>query len=231
MGLWDMFVDNVIEPFGGLIVEGVEATGRGIDTVVTNGIEVIGGGIDKAVEVVKENPLKTAAVIGTVLTAGTGGLIGAAAIAASAKGATTSMNGKVKPVMGCVLHCDLALVAEHSGIYVGNGKIAHLDGSGKIEIVTARQFLRRLGGLNPASSIYVSCNKGDAKGSSSAAHLARAMAGGKRSYNLILDNCHQFASGCITGNFDNSDNFLWMLKHTAEQEMNVTDWRLWDLSS
>lgn len=278
MGLWDMFVDNILEPVGGLIIDGVEATGRGIDAVVTTGIDVIGGGIDKAVEIVKEHPLETAAVVGTaVLSGGSSTLIGTAArtlaggvgtlaattttttvtaaktltvatiaaktsvspVAKSLGGAlitsaTASLidnyvREKTKPVMGSVLYCDLAFIAEHSGIYVGKGKIAHLDGSGKIETVTARQFLKRLGGLNPALSIYVSCNEETAVGSSRVAKLAKAMAGGERSYNVILDNCHQFASGCITGNFDNADNFLWMLKHTAEKEMSATSWRVWDL--
>lgn len=277
MGLWDTFVDNILEPAGCLIVDGVEATGRGIDAVVTTGIDVIGGGIDQAVEIVKEHPLETAAAVGAaVLSGGSSALMSTAArtlgataltvattttsstIAANAltaatiaaktgvspvtetlggallAGATSSLidnyvREKTKPVIGSVLYCDLALIAEHSGIYVGKGKIAHLDGSGKIEIVTARQFLKRLGGLNPALSIYVSCNEETAVGSSRVAKLAKAMAGGERSYNVILDNCHQFASGCITGNFDNADNFLWMLKHTAEKEMSATSWRVWNL--
>lgn len=283
MGWWDLLVDNVIEPVGSLIIEGVEATGRGIDTVVTTGIDVIGGGVDKAVEAVKENPLEAVAAVGSVLSLGPTGLVvkTAKTVASGISGASDtgvssstipseqgstfrnvastaakictppaapSLSGfvlkgladsvidnhvrkRVKPVMGSILYCDLALVVEHSGIYVGNGKIAHLDGSGKIEIVTARQFLKRLGGLNPASSIYVSCNEETAVGSSRIGHLARAMAGGERSYNVILDNCHQFASGCITGNFDNADNFLWMLKHTAENELNTNNWRVWDISS
>lgn len=241
MGLWDELVDNVIAPVGGLIVEGVEATGRGIDTVVTAGIEVIGGGIDKAVDIVKEHPRTTAAIVGTALTGGAGVVIGTAARVATAAAPVVlasvtksvidnHIRKKVTPVMGSVLYCDLALVAEHSGIYVGQGKIAHLDGSGEIEIVTARQFLKRLGGLNPASSIYVSCNEEVAVGVSRVAHLARAMVGGELDYNVILNNCHQFASGCITGNFDNADNFLWMLKRTAEKELNATNWRVWDIS-
>lgn len=236
MGLWDFFVDDVLAPVGGLIVDGVEATGRGIDTVVTTGIDIVGGGLDKVVEIVKEHPIETAAV---VLTAGSGGLAATAARMAAGSAAGLAATGhvfenyvrsKVKPVVGSVVYCDLALVAEHSGIYVGKGKIAHLDGSGKIELVTARQFLKRLGGFNPAMSIYVSCNEGGAVGSARVGRLARAMAGGERSYNVILDNCHQFTSGCLTGTFDNADNFLMLLKHTAEKELNATEWKVWDLS-
>lgn len=137
---------------------------------------------------------------------------------------------KVTPRVGSILCCDLAMVAEHSGIYLGKNKIAHLNGSGEVEIVSSRQFLKRLGGLNPAVSIYVSCNDEGAVGSLSAANRARSKVGGTRDYSVILDNCHQFTSGCITGNFENADNFLWMLKHSAEESLNVTTWRVWDLS-
>mgnify|MGYP000998579309 CR=1 FL=1 len=140
------------------------------------------------------------------------------------------LRDKVKPRVGSVVYCDLAVFAEHSGVYVGKGKIAHLDGSGRIEIVTARQFLKRLGGLNPADSIYVSCDDEGAIKASKVAKRAREMEGGERPYNVILDNCHQFTSGCLTGDFENADNFLWMLKHTAEQKLDVTNWRLWDLT-
>ncbi len=138
---------------------------------------------------------------------------------------------KVKPVKGSIVYCDLALIAEHSGVYIGGGRIAHLDGSGTVEIVTAKTFLKRLGGYNPAMRIYVSCDEDGAVGSQEIAKRAKAAAGKNRDYNLILDNCHQFASGCISGDFENADNFLCMLKHTAQNSINATNWRVWDLSS
>ena len=39
MGFFDSIFDNVLEPLAGLIFDGVEATGRGIDCVVTTGID------------------------------------------------------------------------------------------------------------------------------------------------------------------------------------------------
>lgn len=280
MGFWDSLRDNILEPVGSLIGDGLMATGRGIDAVVTTGIDVIGGGVDSAIDFVKEHPVESAVTVGAALLTGGGsaltsvaartaagvaaGSLAAATTTTSAataakaltvaalatKGgvgpvakslggvllanATTSvvdncLREKTRPVMGSVVFCDLALIAEHSGIYVGKGKIAHLDGSGNIEIVTARQFLKRLGGLNPALSIYVSCDDDGAVGSRSVGKRAKAMLGGERPYNLILDNCHQFTSGCITGHFGNADNFLWMLKLTAEKELGATCWRVWDI--
>ncbi|MBV7317341.1 hypothetical protein [Shewanella sp. NIFS-20-20] len=57
---------------------------------------------------------------------------------------------------------------------------------------------------------------------------AKAAIGNKRKYNMLLDNCHQFSAGCITGNFENSNNFLWMLKDLAEKEYVFKSWRVWD---
>lgn len=232
MGLWDMFRENVIEPGFSLVFDGVEAVGTSIDKVVTTGIEVVGGGIDAAVDVVKEVPIDKTAIVAATVLGGSMPLLARGLAGNAAKSLIDNhLRDRVKPRVGSVVYCDLAFVAEHSGIYVGKGKIAHLDGSGRIEIVTARQFLNRLGGMNPALSIYVSCDSEGAIKSSKVAKRAREMAGSERSYNVILDNCHQFTSGCLTGNFDNSDNFLWMLKHTAAKKLDVTTWRVWDLKS
>ncbi len=134
----------------------------------------------------------------------------------------------VIPVKGSVVYCGLFGYAEHSGIYIGDNKIVHLDGSGIIEVVSPQQFIERLSGLNPAMSIYVSCNDSSATGTNTIAKRAKKMVGKNRKYHVILDNCHQFTSGCITGNFDNADNFLWMLKSTAGNKLSTNKWRVWE---
>lgn len=133
----------------------------------------------------------------------------------------------VTPVQGSVVCCDLALVFEHSGIYIGNNKIVHLDGSGIIESVSPRQFMERLDGLNFAISIYVSSNNGCSIGSAKVAERAKSMIGRSRDYNFILDNCHQFTAGCLTGDFENSNNFLWLLKDEALKYIDADEWRAW----
>ncbi|MEL4241585.1 lecithin retinol acyltransferase family protein [Shewanella xiamenensis] len=134
----------------------------------------------------------------------------------------------VYPIKGSIVYCELAFGhAEHSGIYVGNNRIVHLDGSGDIEIVSPKKFINRLGGFNSAISIYVSCDGESPVGSNKIAERAIDKVGSCRDYNVILDNCHQFTSGCISGNFENSESFLWMLKHTAKSEINANTWRVW----
>lgn len=141
------------------------------------------------------------------------------------------IRGNVTPVRGSIVYCSLALgAAEHSGIFVGNRKIVHLDGSGNIELVSPRGFLSRLGGFNTAVSIYVSSAGSNSVGGKKIADRAMDMIGGSRKYNLIFDNCHQFSSGCVTGDFENSDNFLWMLKNTVEKNIDCDSWRVWDRS-
>ena len=136
----------------------------------------------------------------------------------------------VHPRIGSIVHCELGLnIADHTGVYIGKNKIVHLDGSGAIESVTPKTFLKRLGGFNSAMSIYVSCDEdGDPVGSDTIAKRAKKMVGKNRDYNLILDNCHQFTSGCITGDFENSDNFFWMIEHTAKEHLRTKKWRVWE---
>ncbi|KAE9539257.1 lecithin retinol acyltransferase family protein [Ursidibacter maritimus] len=132
---------------------------------------------------------------------------------------------KVKPKKGSVVYCDLAFgYAEHSGIYVGNNKIVHLNSRGNIEIVSASEFIEG----TTALSIYVSSSNGKSDGSEPVCRRALRMVGKCRDYNVILDNCHQFTSGCLTGNFENSDNFLWMLKDTTEKILGSDEWRVWE---
>lgn len=133
---------------------------------------------------------------------------------------------KVTPAIGSVLYCDLALgYMDHSGIYIGDNRIVHLTRSGKIEITTPRGFVD--GGT--AVHIYVSCCDEWSTGSQLVADRARTSVGFKRNYNFLVDNCHQFAAGCLTGNFEKQENFLWMLKDTASKTINANSWRYWDI--
>jgi hypothetical protein len=132
----------------------------------------------------------------------------------------------VQPKKGSILFCDLMFGhMEHSGVYLGNNEIAHLSGDGKIEVVSPKAFIA--GGT--AVSIYVSCSGTNAVGSSEVATRAKEMAGSSRSYNFLFNNCHQFSAGCLTGDFENSLNFLWMLKDEAKKHLGSDNWRQWDI--
>lgn len=136
---------------------------------------------------------------------------------------------RVSPVKGSIVLCDLVLGEFHSGVYIGDHEIVNLEGDGSITIVSPEDFLYRIGGLTNAKAIYVSCDEdGEPVGKISVATRALSKVGKSRNYNLLFDNCHQFTSGCITGDFENSDNFTWMLKMTVKEYMGAEKWLLWD---
>lgn len=137
--------------------------------------------------------------------------------------------GKVSPIPGSIVLCDLLAGEYHSGVYVGNKKIVHLEGNGSIRAVSPEVFLARLAGLTAAKTILVSCSRdGDPLGDVDVAQRALDKIGESRDYNLAFDNCHQFSSGCLTGNFENSDNWTGMLKMTARKHLGAEKWLVWD---
>ena len=136
---------------------------------------------------------------------------------------------KGEPCPGTPVYCKLAVVAEHTGIYVGDGKIVHLNGDGEIEIVSPREFVSRLDGLNPAVSIYFAAGaEGKALGKRSVANRARSMVGGRRNYDLFFDNCHQFTCGCLSGDFENLCKLFPMVEMEIMKELGFFHWAEWD---
>lgn len=132
------------------------------------------------------------------------------------------------PVPGAILYSPIVTgIAEHSGVYIGDGRIVHLNGDGDIEAVSAWTFLNRLGGLSTGLSIFVSCDENGPVGSQEVADRAESMIGERRDYGFLMDNCHQFSSGCLTAAFENPHNFLWMLKDEAGRTLGATRWASW----
>lgn len=132
----------------------------------------------------------------------------------------------VRPVQGSVVYCDLFLgVIEHTGIYIGANRIIHLAGNGKIEMVSPREFMSGTSALN----IYVSCHDSCAVGNRRVSERAVMQMGTQRNYNFILENCHQFTSGCLTGDFQTSDTLLRFVKQNACQQLNANSWRKWKI--
>lgn len=142
------------------------------------------------------------------------------------EGVVDSCRDKVRPVEGSILYCDLAFgYAEHSGVYIGDGRIVHLNGQGKVEVVSPSEFIEGTTAMN----IYVSCRNEYAVGCDFTADRARQAIHDKRNYNVLLDNCHQFSAGCITGDFENSSNMLRLLKYECETYFRANAWRQWDI--
>ena len=137
---------------------------------------------------------------------------------------------RVVPVVGSVIYCELVFdLASHTGIYVGDDEIVHLDGSGEIEVVTAETFLNRLDSLNSAISIYVSCHDNDPVGSHKIAQRALDMAGNSLDYHLVMNNCHKFTAGCINGDFESQNILLKDVKELSKVHLDVNNWLVWEL--
>lgn len=132
------------------------------------------------------------------------------------------------PVRGSIVYCDLAFgYADHSGVYMGNGRIIHRNGKGLIEVSSIRQFLAD----TTALSIYVSCNaQGRAVGNESTAQIAGAMLGVQTDYSLLNENCHQFCSHCLSGDIFSNTFTLTQLKRDALAHIQASQWRVWDLT-
>lgn len=122
MGLWDSFCDNVLCPIGSVIADGVETVGRGVDTAVnTVVIDGVCGGLDKAIDLVKENPVETALVVGT--TVATGGLaVAAAGPIAAAIGSTGVLGAASTGTAIASLHGAAATSASLAAL--GGGAVA-----------------------------------------------------------------------------------------------------------
>ena len=131
-----------------------------------------------------------------------------------------------EPAIGSIVYCDLVLgVAEHSGIYIGGNEIIHLNRHGMVERVSPAEFIDG----TTALSIYVSCLGPRPVGSNLIASRAKYLEANDkvRSYGVLLNNCHQFSSACVTG-AENSQTFLWMLKDSCSRHMGADAWRVWD---
>ena len=139
-------------------------------------------------------------------------------------GRSVTVRAPVVARRGCFVYCDLAVIAEHSGVYVGDDKVVHLLGTGEVAMTSPEVFNE---GLLSGSKIFAACDGYELITSGKAAEVAKKRVGKIRDYNVILDNCHQFTAGCITGKYENSDNFFWMLNMTISDLIGGDDvtWR------
>ena len=134
---------------------------------------------------------------------------------------------RVKPVTGSVVYYRMFNgLAEHSGVYVGDGMVVHLDGFGFVTKVSVDAFVYCMNALGSSHDVYVSSCAGKAVGLEKTAERAEEAVGSFRDYNVIWENCHQFVSGCITGDRDNGDSLMGFLKDTCRKEMGVEKWCL-----
>ncbi|MEZ2902138.1 lecithin retinol acyltransferase family protein [Acinetobacter terrestris] len=217
---------------GAAAVTGVSTAGvMGLTAATTTGAAT--GAVTGATIAGSTGLVTSAAVIATKTTIVTAPTVAQVALAAHTvkhvgEYVIDEIKGRTHPVRGSVVYCDLTLgngIAEHTGIYIGNNKIVHLNRYGFIEAVSPKQFIS---GWTTGFNIYVSCQGDSAVGCDEAADFAESMVGSIRNYNVLIDNCHQFSAGCLTKDPENYNNFLWFLKDEAKKRLGADNWRLWD---
>lgn len=131
----------------------------------------------------------------------------------------------VSPIPGSIVYCSL-FGLEHSGVYIGDGYIVELLGTGRIRKTDRSGFTD---GTN-ALTVYVSTYRNHAIGNSNVAHRARQMIYKQTDYNFVMNNCHKFTVGCITGDFDNFTITFAGIASEIRQYMNggrPIEWRAW----
>jgi hypothetical protein len=129
---------------------------------------------------------------------------------------------------GAVVRCELVGALDHTGILIGDDTIIELDGSGLIRMVSYQDFLTA-SAYRTGDGITVACDDDSLTVLADMAVATRAidLIGKSREYHVLLDNCHQFASGCITGDFDNDDKLFGLLELTISAHLNGNKAVVW----
>lgn len=95
---------------------------------------------------------------------------------------------------GTVLICEIYHLFEHSGIYLGDGLIVELAGTGLVRAVSPARFLDNRSGEH----LFALCDdQGQPLANAAGAARAAAQIFSYQSYDLIQHNCHQFVARCL----------------------------------
>ena len=138
--------------------------------------------------------------------------------------------------VGAILKVDLKLNADHSGIYLGYGNVAELDGSGKIMVSYLDDFLKGDRSWRCGENIYAAYDNNNLKFLADEKFALRAIKSlcQIREYAFDTENCHKFTTGCITGNFDNDVIFFSSLEEEIRKYFHISfsnlEWKKLGLS-
>lgn len=210
----------------------VDVVGKVVTTVAEETLNVV----EKAVDYAIENPGKTALMVaGTVMGAPTlaraitsgGGTTTSSPVpnnVAFARVATSFCSDKkINLQPGAIVHCDLYVLVEHTGIYIGNGQIVELTGEGQIRITDFYGFTEGTG----AENVYAACDGDKLLYSESIKNRALSYVNSSRNYNLLVNNCHKFTAQCVTGNQCNTTTLFSLLEAEIMKHFGVfpLQWR------
>ena len=127
------------------------------------------------------------------------------------------------PTPGTPLLVSLALAVEHTGVYLGGGRVAELQDSGRVVAVSLTDFVNGSPGAFPAvrtgTRIFAACDAKTRKpiGTARSFATAKAAVAGRAwlSYDLVCNNCHRFVAACAQGTNWNARDFGRVVNDTA----------------
>ncbi|MBY6188533.1 lecithin retinol acyltransferase family protein [Marinobacter hydrocarbonoclasticus] len=103
---------------------------------------------------------------------------------------------RVEPQPGAVMACHVFGVVEHTGIWLGEGAIAELHGSGLVRAVSTQRFLANRSG----GTVFCLCDhRHQPLSSDTVAERAAQALFTYRDYHLTDNNCHRFVWHCLSG--------------------------------
>ncbi len=110
------------------------------------------------------------------------------------------------PLPGTPLLVSLALVLEHTGVYLGENKVAELQDDGFVRTISLTDFIN--GDTAPfplrnGTRIFAACDARSRKpiGTTAVAELAKRLSDEVyyAGYDVIKSNCHLFTAACAAG--------------------------------
>lgn len=97
---------------------------------------------------------------------------------------------------GAVVVCEIFHLFEHTGIYIGEGEIVELQGTGLVRSVSINRFFDNRSG----NHLLAACNRsGDVISNPECAERAVSQIFTYQRYDLLTNNCHRFTQACVSG--------------------------------
>jgi hypothetical protein len=116
---------------------------------------------------------------------------------------------------GALMVCEIFHLFEHTGIYIGEGQIVELQGTGLVRSVSTGRFMHNRSG----EELMVACDsRGKPLGNIAAAERAASQIFTYQTYDLISNNCHRFCGHCLTGRHWPVTSFF-DLRQVIEQQL------------
>jgi hypothetical protein len=97
---------------------------------------------------------------------------------------------------GAVVVCEIFHLFEHTGIYIGEGQIVELQGSGLVRAISINRFFDNRSGKH----LLVACDPhGQVLVGQGCYDRAIRQIYTVQDYDLIDNNCHRFTQHCVSG--------------------------------